>query len=69
MNAAADGDGDDVTRLHAQIADLQAQRARLLEEVSRLREERNNAVATSATLQSENAELRRRIAELEGPPS
>lgn len=62
MNAAA-GDGDD---LNAVIDDLQAQRAHLLAEASRLRQARNEAIESAVAAQRENAQLRARIQELEG---
>lgn len=57
MNAAADNN---------ELGRLRAERDRLLLEVNNLREQRDHALAIAAGLQTENAELRRRITELEG---
>jgi regulator of replication initiation timing len=72
MNAARNGgSGDNGEREHlrARISDLEAQRTALHEQLARVREQRNQAIAAANDLQRENAELRRRIAELEGPQS
>jgi regulator of replication initiation timing len=72
MNAAAKngGNGDaDIARLHARVDDLEAQRTELLRQLDRVREQRNQAIAAANDLQLENSELRRRVAELEGPQS
>lgn len=68
MNATAgNGEDNEADRLRAVIADLQAQRTHLYAEVARLRQERNDAIALAAAAQQENAQLRARINELEGP--
>jgi hypothetical protein len=67
MNATAgNGNDDDVTQLKNTVTELQADRARLFAEVSRLRTARNEALVIAATAQQENARLLARIAELEG---
>lgn len=65
--AAANGNGDsELDRLRGVVADLQAHRARLLTEVSQLREARNQALKAAAEAQQEIARLKARIEELEG---
>lgn len=66
MNAVAGNGDDEIERLNALAADLQAQRAHLLAEVSRLRQARNEAIESATAAQRENAQLRARITELEG---
>lgn len=65
MNAAANGHTE-LSELRAQVADLQAQRTQLFAEVQRLREQRNEAVATAIALQQQIDRLRERITELGG---
>lgn len=65
--AAAGNGGGELDRLRGEVADLKAQRARLLAEVSELREARNQALAAAAKAQQETARLRARVQELENP--
>jgi hypothetical protein len=68
MNAAAtngNGDSTEVDRLRGVVADLQAQRSRLLAEVTHLREARNEALRIAADARQENTQLRAPLQELE----
>lgn len=60
MNAAA-ANGDDTG--------ASSERDRLLSELSRLREQRDQAIRAANELQKENVELKRRIKSLEEGPS
>lgn len=66
MNAAAaDGNGDELDRLRGVVADLQAQRSRLLDEVAQLRAARDEALRAAVEAQQEITRLKVRIEELE----
>lgn len=65
--AAAGNGGDELDRLRGDVADLQAQRALLITEMSELREARNQALKAAAQAQQEVTRLQARIQELENP--